>query len=256
MLSKQPVCLCSCDTHTHPWLANYYQVVSAAGVLQNPSGRHEGRRVWGGGIVKYRIPKRGTSTPWQPWVIDSLDMQSRRTHNPLLLLQLNMAGGHNAAAAMPAATAAGPSSYSDGAMAASSDAVAAAPMQAVRTVAAFGEGLTAVVVPELLPGEGNVHSGATPPWLLPSTSTKNKATPPASRVKPAQIAVRLPAAVEPSSGKQKVSLADFPNKHRAIAAGVRPGAAASAAWMPKFGRVWNVSLACTKSTHCCARSSD
>ncbi|GMF43785.1 unnamed protein product [Phytophthora fragariaefolia] len=39
---------------------------SADGVLQNPLGRHEGRRVWGGGIVKLRKDE------WVPWAIDQL----------------------------------------------------------------------------------------------------------------------------------------------------------------------------------------
>ncbi|KAG6596125.1 coiled-coil domain-containing protein 84-like [Phytophthora cinnamomi] len=41
-------------------------VSSTDGVLQNPLGRHEGRRVWGGGIVKLR------KAEWIPWAIDQL----------------------------------------------------------------------------------------------------------------------------------------------------------------------------------------
>ena len=42
-------------------------VVSKHGVLQNPTGWHEGKRVWGGGIV--RIPPQ----EWIPWPIDNED---------------------------------------------------------------------------------------------------------------------------------------------------------------------------------------
>jgi len=41
-------------------------ITSPEGVLQNPLGRHEGRRVWGGGIVKLR------KAEWIPWAIDQL----------------------------------------------------------------------------------------------------------------------------------------------------------------------------------------
>ncbi|TMW67647.1 hypothetical protein Poli38472_011267 [Pythium oligandrum] len=41
-------------------------VVSPDGVLQNPLGRHEGKRVWGGGIVKVK------KMEWIPWGIDRL----------------------------------------------------------------------------------------------------------------------------------------------------------------------------------------
>ncbi|KAL3672907.1 hypothetical protein V7S43_002210 [Phytophthora oleae] len=44
----------------------YKTVSSAEGVLQNPLGRHEGKRVWGGGIVKLRKHE------WIPWTIDQL----------------------------------------------------------------------------------------------------------------------------------------------------------------------------------------
>ncbi|CAI5717034.1 unnamed protein product [Hyaloperonospora brassicae] len=47
-------------------------VVSADGVVQNPVGRHEGRRVWGGGIVKLR------KTECMLWPIDRLVKEEQR----------------------------------------------------------------------------------------------------------------------------------------------------------------------------------
>ncbi|KAG7399084.1 hypothetical protein PHYBOEH_009774 [Phytophthora boehmeriae] len=44
----------------------FQTVTSSEGVEQNPLGRHEGRRVWGGGIVKLR------KAEWVPWAIDQL----------------------------------------------------------------------------------------------------------------------------------------------------------------------------------------
>ncbi|CAH0520514.1 unnamed protein product [Peronospora belbahrii] len=41
-------------------------ILSSEGILQNPLGRHEGKRVWGGGIVKLRMNQ------WIPWAIDQL----------------------------------------------------------------------------------------------------------------------------------------------------------------------------------------
>ena len=39
-------------------------LISKDGIMQNASGFHEGKRVWGGGIV--RVPKE----EWVPWPID------------------------------------------------------------------------------------------------------------------------------------------------------------------------------------------
>ncbi|ETN05778.1 hypothetical protein PPTG_23434 [Phytophthora nicotianae INRA-310] len=56
-------------------------LTSSEGVLQNPLGRHEGKRVWGGGIVKLR------KSEWIPWAIDQLvkeeqaDMQQSGVDN-------------------------------------------------------------------------------------------------------------------------------------------------------------------------------
>ncbi|EGZ09997.1 hypothetical protein PHYSODRAFT_396936, partial [Phytophthora sojae] len=49
-------------------------VSSAEGVLQNPLGRHEGKRVWGGGIVKLR------KSEWIPWAIDQLVKEEQADH--------------------------------------------------------------------------------------------------------------------------------------------------------------------------------
>ncbi|KAL4118534.1 hypothetical protein PRIC2_010859 [Phytophthora ramorum] len=49
-------------------------VTSAEGILQNPLGRHEGERVWGGGIVKLR------KAEWVPWTIDQLVKEEQAEH--------------------------------------------------------------------------------------------------------------------------------------------------------------------------------
>jgi len=51
--------------------------------------RHEGQRVWGGGIVKYR-PE---STQWFPWIMDSIDdtSKSSMSSNDVMLTQFQTA---------------------------------------------------------------------------------------------------------------------------------------------------------------------
>lgn len=56
-----------------PPTASYKTYISKDGILQNASGFHEGKRVWGGGIV--RVPKE----EWVAWPIDleSVELQPK-----------------------------------------------------------------------------------------------------------------------------------------------------------------------------------
>lgn len=49
-------------------------LTSKLGILQNPTGMHQGNRVWGGGIIKV-APK-----DWIPWPID-LDLDQNYEGN-------------------------------------------------------------------------------------------------------------------------------------------------------------------------------
>ncbi|KAG6963744.1 hypothetical protein JG687_00006370 [Phytophthora cactorum] len=49
-------------------------LTSSEGVLQNPLGRHDSTRVWGGGIVKLR------KAEWIPWPIDQLVREEQTDH--------------------------------------------------------------------------------------------------------------------------------------------------------------------------------
>mmetsp|Transcript_46152 Transcript_46152/g.76889 ORF Transcript_46152/g.76889 Transcript_46152/m.76889 type:complete len:232 (+) Transcript_46152:761-1456(+) len=64
------------------------------------------------------------------------------------------------------------------------------------TIAAYAPDLTCISAPELLPGEGNIHSGAPAPWLLDDTDTveqpQSVKTTSIKKQKPA-----LPPAAEP-----------------------------------------------------------
>ena len=75
----------------------------------------------------------GAFRDWQPWPIDLVDENGAALELPV--------------AAKPSVTAE----------------ASAKPMQ---TAWAIGEGLTSIVIPTLREGEGNIHTGGTPPWLM------------------------------------------------------------------------------------------
>jgi hypothetical protein len=114
-------------------------VISMNGIKQNPTGWSEGERVWGGGIVKY---KKG-SIEWIPWPID-LDNEGDTFESTSLM------GG-----TMPVVR--------DGVIKPPSG---SGPVPSIQTEFAFGENLTALPAQPLAEGEGNVHSGAIPPWMM------------------------------------------------------------------------------------------
>eukprot|EP00897_Mesotaenium_endlicherianum_P000084 jgi/Mesen1/10076/ME000074S09416 len=188
-------------------------VISRQGVVQNPSGWHQGQRVWGGGIVKVR--RRG----------------------------------------QPQASSSAPGR---------------------RTESAFGHDLTAIEAPALLPGEGNVHSGAPAPWLAQGEAAG--VTPPPlvlSRSQERKLArLRNPKRVGAAWAERRraelaaaevarreelqqlqqrqqgsVSIAGVggglnSSVGQVISGGAGPGQLAtaerpgSATWLPSFGRVW------------------
>lgn len=90
--------------------------------------------------------------------------------------------------------------------------------QARAIVAAWGEGMKPVVVPAVVGVSGNVHTGATPPWLLGST---------------VDVAAKV-AAHGPAAKKRRVN----PRKLRSADVGVVPGSHVPAGWLPNFGGVW------------------
>lgn len=113
---------------------------------QNATGWSEGKRVWGGGIIKVKN--------WVPWPID-LDPDA-----DILLPPPPGQGGPNQNAPLAQPPPPQPIEQS------TKLSPLASMTGAKRTVSASGSGLTTIEVPALEPGEGNVHSGATPPWLL------------------------------------------------------------------------------------------
>lgn len=104
--------------------------------------------------------------------------------------------------------------------------------------------MASIICPPLLPGEGNVHSGATPPWLGPSDDRKLFVGEPSVECKPKQ----------PLSWTQERKLAKLrpPNRVGAAWAEMRRaeiecekrgetievGSESDATWLPNFGRVW------------------
>ncbi|CAH3164253.1 unnamed protein product [Porites evermanni] len=164
----------------------YKTVQNEQGVLQNPTGWHEGQRVWGGGIVKYR----SGSNQWFPWLMDSVD-----------------------------------SATMVGSVAADS---ASAPK--FQTAEAYGENLTCIGIPELKKGEGNVHTGATPPWLREDDDDEEGASADNHVIGPSFDAFKKHA--------ERMKKINHKNPHR-VGANFDRKKETSEDWLPSFGRVWN-----------------
>ncbi|BBM97933.1 hypothetical protein MPTK1_1g09570 [Marchantia polymorpha subsp. ruderalis] len=109
----------------------------------------------------------------------------------------------------------------------------------------FGKGFTVIRPPSLNPGEGNVHSGAIPPWIRHDTGQKSQL--------PASVSHHLGSSL-PLSRTQERKLAKLRNPNRVGAAWaeqrraemerehagevVEKSVPGSATWLPNFGRVW------------------
>nr|XP_024379043.1 TITAN-like protein isoform X2 [Physcomitrium patens]PNR52919.1 hypothetical protein PHYPA_009294 [Physcomitrium patens] len=122
----------------------------------------------------------------------------------------------------------------------------AAPVQ--YTVMASGQTLSKIVCPPLLSGEGNVHSGGTPPWIGPNEDKK------LFDVLNDEIGPSIEAVKKQSLSKtQERKLAKLrpPNRVGAAWAEMRRAQLeraergetldvpqADASWLPNFGRVW------------------
>lgn len=165
----------------------YKTVQNEQGVLQNPTGWHEGQRVWGGGIVKYRPG----STQWFPWTMDSVDSASKN----------------------------GSASASDTIVA------------TLQTAEVYGENLTCIGIPELKKGEGNVHTGATPPWLQDDDDDNDNG----AAAKNALIGPSYDAFKKHAERMKKLN-----NKNpQRVGANFDRNKETSDDWLPSFGRVWN-----------------
>ncbi|KAL9965580.1 hypothetical protein ACROYT_G029401 [Oculina patagonica] len=167
----------------------YKTVQNEQGILQNPKGWHEGQRVWGGGIVKYRPG----STQWFPWIMDSIDDASKS-----------------------------PTSLND------------AMATQFQTAEAFGENLTCIGIPELKKGEGNVHTGATPPWLREDDEDDGDSQTGNTTCKE----VIGPSYDEFKKHVERMKKINNKNPQR-VGANFDRKKETSDDWLPSFGRVWN-----------------
>jgi len=118
----------------------YKTVKNTLGILQNPTGWNNYERVWGGGIVKFR--KEGQ---WLPWPID-LDDESDQSGQGVM-------GGWNVQSK--------PQEEQP-----RLEILKGIDHNQKIQIQGFGSNLTSLGTISLSPGEGNVHTGATPPWLL------------------------------------------------------------------------------------------
>ncbi|KAG0628292.1 hypothetical protein M758_1G015600 [Ceratodon purpureus] len=118
------------------------------------------------------------------------------------------------------------------------------------TVMATGQDLSNVVRPPLLPGEGNVHSGATPPWIGPGVDDKLFVAP-STEIGPTMEPVKK--RLLSKNQERKLAKLRPPNRVGAAWAEVRRAQLereargetegegvpqADATWLPNFGRIW------------------
>jgi hypothetical protein len=156
--------------------------------------------VWGGGIVKY---KAGSDQLF-PWPIDSLHFSSKV--------------GSSATPSL------------------SSEHTTRAERRRKVTVAAAGEQLTAIPPSSLSEGEGNVHSGATPPWLKVDSDSEM-----CEGGAPVQFG---PSEEEFLRHKERGSGLKRKNPERVgadfhLRLATHTTSSNTKDWFPSFGRVWN-----------------
>ncbi|KAG6548422.1 hypothetical protein Mapa_009909 [Marchantia paleacea] len=109
----------------------------------------------------------------------------------------------------------------------------------------LGQGFTVIRPPSLNPGEGNVHSGALPPWIRHDTGQRSQVQPsvshylgsslPLSRTQERKLTkLRNPNRVGAAWAEQR--RAEMEREHAGeVVEKCVPG---SATWLPNFGRVW------------------
>jgi len=88
----------------------------------------------------------------------------------------------------------------------------------MQTVYAYGENLTVITLPPLGEGEGNIHSGGTPPWLLDEQGNENPT------IKKAPVSKK-----RKFNNSKKLGSNNFKEK----------SGEENEEWLPNFGRVWN-----------------
>eukprot|EP00124_Ichthyophonus_hoferi_P000323 Ihof_evm19s11 gene=Ihof_evmTU19s11 len=113
----------------------YRTVTNYLGILQNPTGWHEGRRVWGGGIVRYKKPGQ-----WIPWELDEEGLPT------------GLVEGIAGRIVQESATSQAAHEQLTG--------------RYVTAVPAAGEKMTAISRPTHMIGRANVHDpDSIPPWM-------------------------------------------------------------------------------------------
>jgi len=200
-------------------------VISVNGIRQNPTGWDQGERVWGGGIVKYK--REGE---WQPWPID-LDNESD-AFDPSTLMGGAIIPGllnpvntqNNIVSSVPV----GSTLSSNGAFTHPS---LATPQERKQTEYAYSAELSRIDVVPLQTGQGNVHSGAIPPWMVDETgSAIPTITPFASLSERERRGKKQQQPKNDKRKKQKVGA--NVDREKAVKQVANPN------WLPNFGSVW------------------
>jgi len=198
-------------------------VTGLNGIKQNPSGWDGGERVWGGGIVKYK--KAGE---WQPWPID-LDNESD-VLDPTALMGGQVPNSflkptsaqNNIVATVPVGTV----TSSNGVF--THPSLATAP-ERKQTEYAYSSELTRIEPIPLQSGQGNVHSGALPPWMVDDTGSVIPTITPFEPLSEREKRLRKNnVRLQPRKNTKKIG---------ADAKRVQPGNYRET-WLPNFGSVW------------------
>jgi len=119
-----------------------------------------------------------------------------------------------------------------------------------QTSEAYGENLTRIAIPKLNEGEGNIHTGAMPPWLSSASSTGSSRPMPAQPLSPKEELQRL--LDELKAKKRAQQQAKNPNRvggwyvemrkrEQAVhdAGIIAETSGSKNEWLPSFGGVWN-----------------
>lgn len=182
-------------------------LVSNTGILQNPTGWHNGVRVWGGGIIKLR------KEDWIPWDIDKL-LESELQSSPEPM--------NNAPRTVSARVVSGPGGFIH---------------------------LRQVVLPDCIPIQGNVHSGAPPPWMIDSETDNSTST---QLLRSTKEKAQLCNGEDSIDSKTRdhanhVHLGTFTTNSepkaykpiRSVSTKDSKELVSEDDWLPDFGRVWN-----------------
>jgi hypothetical protein len=215
------------DTKSNKRVKEPKTLISKNGILQNPTGFHNGERVWGGGIIKVK------PEDWIPWPIDLDDENDQYEEGKSYLGEVPTTSFYL-------------KSKSDNGTITNEGEIK------VKRTIGYAPNLTRIEVQQLLP-DGNIHSGAKPPWLcddvdnITSTLTTTKATntTPERPVPSVDLSfLRTSKKKEKNPNRVGADWVRYVQQQQQGGRSAQDNEKTSSEaiddmWLPKFGRVWN-----------------